>query len=188
MVDDVDIAVVLKLDAEVTDRKDRFDRLVGHMAIVTLELDIAQGSKASGEGLGLLLVGANGVGDQQVGLAALGGIGRIQGGGGSSGHGVGNALGEDVERQAGDHDGQAREQRLPPTAGEHAAAGVGEDVAPGSGGSWIPAPMKVSEASKMMASATRVTVKTMIGAMQLRRTCLIKIHGALAPETMTART
>ena len=40
----------------------------------------------------------------------------------------------------------------------------------------------------MMASATRVTVKTMIGAMQLRRTCLIKIHGALAPETMTART
>ena len=55
-------------------------------------------------------------------------------------------------------------------------------------GSWIPAPIKVSEASKMMASATRVTVKTMIGAMQLRRTCLIKIHGALAPETMTART
>ena len=134
MVDDVDITVMLKLNAEVTDRKDRFDRLVGHMAIVTLELDIAQGAKASGEGLGLLLVGANGVGDQQVGLAALGGIGRIQGGGGSSGHGVGNALGEDVERQAGDHDGQAREQRLPPTAGEHAAAGVGEDVAPGSGG------------------------------------------------------
>ncbi len=83
----------------------------------------------------------------------LGGIGRIQGGGGSSGHGVGNALGEDVERQAGDHDGQAREQCLPPTAGEHAAR-VGEDVAPGSVGSWMPAPMKVSEASKMMASAT----------------------------------
>ena len=134
MVDNVDITVMLKLNTEVTDRENRFDRLVGHMAIVTLELDIAQGAKASGEGLGLLLVGANGVGDQQVGLATLGGIGRIQGGGGSSGHSVGNALGEDVERQAGDHDGQAREQRLPPTAGEHAAAGVGEDVAPGSGG------------------------------------------------------
>ena len=75
MVDDVDITVMLKLDAEVTDRENRFDRLVGHMAIVTLELDIAKGAKASGEGLGLLLVGANGVGDQQIGLATLGGIG-----------------------------------------------------------------------------------------------------------------
>ncbi len=32
MVDDVDITVMLKLDAEVTDRENRFDRLVGHMA------------------------------------------------------------------------------------------------------------------------------------------------------------
>ena len=134
MVDDVDVTVVLKLDAEVTDRKDRLNGLIGHMAVVALELDIAQGAKTGGQGLSLLLVGADGIGDQQVGLAALGGIGRIQGGGGSSGHGVGNALGEDVERQAGDHDGQAREQRLPPTAGEDAAAGVGEDVAPGCGG------------------------------------------------------
>ena len=134
VVDDVDITVVLKLDAEITDRKDRLNGLIGHMAVVTLELDIAQGAKTGGQGLSLLLVSANGVGDQQVGLAALGGIGRIQGGGGSSGHGVGNALGEDVERQAGDHDSQTREQRLPPTASEHAAAGVGEDVAPGSGG------------------------------------------------------
>ena len=134
VVDDVDVTVVLKLNAEVTDRENRLDRLVGHMAVVTLELDIAQGAKASGEGLSLLLVGTNGVGDQQISLATLGGIGRIQGGGGSSGHGVGNTLREDVERQAGDHNGQAREQRLPPTASEHAAAGVGEDVAPGSGG------------------------------------------------------
>ena len=134
MIDDVDITVVLKLDAEITDRKDRLNGLIGHMAVVTLELDIAQGAKTGGQGLSLLLVSANGVGDQQVGLAALGGIGRIQGGGGSSGHGVGNALGEDVERQAGDHDSQTREQRLPPTASEHATAGVGEDVAPGSGG------------------------------------------------------
>ena len=55
-------------------------------------------------------------------------------------------------------------------------------------GSWMPAPMNVSEASKMMASATSVTVKTMIGAMQLRRTWRMRIHGARAPETMTART
>ena len=134
MVDDVDITVVLKLDAEIADRKDRLDRLIGHVAVVTLELDIAQGAKASGEGLSLLLVGTNGVGDQQVGLAALGRIGRIQGSGGSGGHSVGNALGQDVECQAGDHNGQAREQRLPPTAGEHATAGVGKNVAPRSGG------------------------------------------------------
>ena len=134
VVDDVDVTVVLKLDAEVTDRKDRLNRLIGHMAVVTLELDIAQGAKTGGQGLSLLLVSADGVGDQQVGLATLGGIGRIQGGGGSSGHGVGNALGQDVERQAGDHDGQAREQRLPPTAGEHATASVGEDVTPRSSG------------------------------------------------------
>ena len=55
-------------------------------------------------------------------------------------------------------------------------------------GSVMPAPMKVSDASKMMASATSVTVKTMIGAMQLRSTCLIKIQGAWAPDTIAART
>lgn len=48
--------------------------------------------------------------------------------------GVGEALGEDVQRKAGDHDGDAREQGLPPTTGEHAAASVGENVAPGGGG------------------------------------------------------
>ena len=55
-------------------------------------------------------------------------------------------------------------------------------------GSAMPAERNVREASKMMASATSVTVKTMMGAAQLRRTCFIKIHGARAPETMTART
>ena len=115
VVDDVDVTVVLKLDAEIADRKDRLNGLIGHMAVVTLEFDITQSAKTGGQGLSLLLVGANGVGDQQVGLAALGGVGRIQGGGGSSGHGVGNALGEDVERQAGDHDGQ-RPASTPPRA------------------------------------------------------------------------
>ena len=55
-------------------------------------------------------------------------------------------------------------------------------------GSAMPADRKVSDASKMMASATSVTVNTRIGAAQLRRTCLTRIHGARAPETMTART
>ena len=55
-------------------------------------------------------------------------------------------------------------------------------------GSAMPAERNVSDASKMMASATSVTVKTMMGAAQLRRTCFMRIHGARAPETMTART
>ena len=55
-------------------------------------------------------------------------------------------------------------------------------------GSAIPAPIKVKDASKMIASATSVTVKTMMGAMQLRRTCFHKIQGARAPETMVALT
>ena len=55
-------------------------------------------------------------------------------------------------------------------------------------GSPMPAPMKVSDASKTMASATSVTVKTMMGAMQLRSTWRMRTHGARAPETMTART
>ncbi len=77
----------------------------------------------------------------------------------------------------------ARPGTAPATNGRaHAAAASARMLPQVAVGSWIPAPMKVREASKMMASATRVTVKTMMGAMQLRRTCLIKIHGALAPE------
>ena len=69
MVDDVDITVMLKLDAEVTDRENRLNGLVGHVAIVTLELDIAQGARRAERDWACVLVGANGVGDQRVGLA-----------------------------------------------------------------------------------------------------------------------
>ena len=52
----------------------------------------------------------------------------------------------------------------------------------------MPAPMKDSEASKTIASATRTVAKTMIGAMQLRATCLRRIHGTGAPITLEAAT
>ena len=55
-------------------------------------------------------------------------------------------------------------------------------------GSGMPALMKDRDASNTMASATSTMVNTMTGARQLRTTCFIKIHGARAPETMTART
>ena len=53
---------------------------------------------------------------------------------------------------------------------------------------WRPDPMKVREASRMIASATRTVAKTRTGAAVLRMTCLTRIHGARAPETITART
>ena len=51
-----------------------------------------------------------------------------------------------------------------------------------------PVPMKVREASRMIASATSTVAKTRTGAAVLRTTCFVKIQGALAPETITART
>ena len=51
-----------------------------------------------------------------------------------------------------------------------------------------PEPMKVRDASRMIASATRTVAKTRTGAAVLRMTCLTRIQGAFAPETMTART
>ena len=55
-------------------------------------------------------------------------------------------------------------------------------------GSGMPALMKLSDASKTIASATDRVVNTMTGAAMLRMTCLMRIHGARAPETMTALT
>ena len=53
---------------------------------------------------------------------------------------------------------------------------------------WIPVPIKDSEASKTMASATSTVANTIIGAMQLRATCLARIHGTEAPITLEADT
>ena len=55
-------------------------------------------------------------------------------------------------------------------------------------GGCTPALMKDSEASSTMASATRTVANTMIGAMQLRATCLTRIHGVEAPMTCEAAT
>ena len=55
-------------------------------------------------------------------------------------------------------------------------------------GGWTPALMKDSEASSTIASATSTVAKTMIGAMQLRATCLARIHGVEAPITWEAAT
>ena len=53
---------------------------------------------------------------------------------------------------------------------------------------WMPAPMKDRDASKTMASATSTVAKTMMGARQLRATCLPRIQGTGAPMTLEAAT
>ncbi len=50
------------------------------------------------------------------------------------------------------------------------------------------APMKVRDASKIIASATSVTVKTMMEQCSYEEHKPNRIHGALAPETMAALT
>ena len=52
----------------------------------------------------------------------------------------------------------------------------------------MPAPMNDSDASKTIASATSTVAKTMIGAAQLRATCLPRIHQVRAPTTLDAET
>ena len=52
----------------------------------------------------------------------------------------------------------------------------------------MPAPMNDSDASKTIASATSTVAKTMIGAAQLRATCLPRIHHVRAPTTLDAET
>ena len=52
----------------------------------------------------------------------------------------------------------------------------------------MPAPMNDSDASKTIASATSTVANTRIGAMQLRATCLARIHHVRAPITWEAAT
>ena len=55
-------------------------------------------------------------------------------------------------------------------------------------GGCTPALMNDSDASNTIASATWTVANTMIGAMQLRATCLIRIHAVEAPMTLEAAT
>src|SRR5699024_12425269 len=55
-------------------------------------------------------------------------------------------------------------------------------------GGRTPALMKDSEASSTLASATSTVAKVRIGAMQLRATWLIKMHGIGAAMTLVAET
>ena len=132
MVDHVHVAVARELDAQILHFQNR--RHVGARleAVGARLLNRLKLAEALFEHLRLGGVCQRGVGHELVGLAvrADGGVIGLDRGLGRGGHGIGDALGQDVQAQHGDHDGQTREQRLPPTTGKHAAAGVGQDVAP----------------------------------------------------------
>ena len=120
-----------ELDAEVLHFEDRRHVGAGLEAVGAYELDLAQRVEALGEHLGLGGVGERRVGDHAVSLAVALKIVLVDLDGSlRSCDRVGDAFGDDVQAEHRDHDHEAREQCLPPAAGKHAVARVGEDVAP----------------------------------------------------------
>ena len=138
VVDDVDVAVTLELDAQVLDLEQRGLLEVGLEAIGALLLDGLEVVEASLQGGSLLSVGTARVEQELVGLA----VGVLidlcnSGGRGGRDHRVRNAFGQEVQAQHGDHDEQAGERGCPPHALQDRAVrrGLGQDVAPrGHGG------------------------------------------------------
>ena len=138
VVDDVDVAVTLELDAQVVDLEQRGLLQVRLEAVGALAFDGLEVVEAGLQGLGLLSVGATRVEQKLVGLA-VGVLVDLSDGrrSGSRHHGVGDALRQNVEAQDRDHDEQAREERGPPLAQQNRQVrrGLGQDVAPrGHGG------------------------------------------------------
>ncbi|CRH89819.1 Uncharacterised protein [Chlamydia trachomatis] len=126
--------MVGEADAEVLHLKERCRLGRRGEAVVALLLDALEGVEAGLEGLGLLGVRSARIEEETVGLTLRIrgdlGDGRTLGGGD---HGVGNALGEDVEAEDGRSDDHAWEEGGPPLA-EHdrqVRGGFGQDVAPG---------------------------------------------------------
>ena len=138
VVDNVDVAVTLELDAQVVDLEQRGLLQVCLEAVGALAFDGLEVVEAGLQGLGLLSVGATRVEQKLVGLA-VGVLVDLSDGrrSGSRHHGVGDALRQNVEAQDRDHDEQAREERGPPLAQQNRQVrrGLGQDVAPrGHGG------------------------------------------------------
>lgn len=132
MVHHVHVAVARELDAQILDLDDRRLGALGLEAVGALHFGLAQLGKGFLQALALGGVGGDWI-DEQTILLTLGFlvfVGFLDRRGRSGHHGVGDALGQDVEAQHGDHDHQAREQRLPPVAEDHAFLGGGQDVAP----------------------------------------------------------
>ncbi len=137
MIHYVDVSVARELDAEVLDFQDGLHGCVRGEAVGALRFYLTKGCQALFQHLSLSGIGQLRVCHHAVGLAVARqlvvacGYGCLRWGC----HGIGDALREDVQAEHRYHDGQAREERLPPAACQHAIAGIGQDVAPG--GCWF---------------------------------------------------
>ena len=115
VIDDIDIAVTLELDAQVLDLEQRCFFRSGNETIVTLAFDNFQIVQALLQGLSLLGVCTAGIQKDTVGFAIRvlidlsNGCRRR-----SRNHGIGDAFGEDVQAQDGDHDECTGEDGRPP--------------------------------------------------------------------------
>ena len=115
MIDDIDIAVTLELDAQVLDLEQRCFFRSGNETIVTLAFDNFQIVQALLQGLGLLGVCTARIEKDTVGFAVRVLIDLSDGcRRGSRDHGIGDAFGEDVQAQDGDHDECTGEDCRPP--------------------------------------------------------------------------
>ena len=139
VVDDIDIAVTLELDAQVLDLEQRCFFRSGNETIVTLAFDNFQIVQALLQGLGLLGVCTARIQKDTVGFAVRVLIDLSNGcRGGSRDHSIGDAFGEDVQAQDGDHDEQAGEEGGPPVAQQDREVGrsLGQDIAPSGNHGW----------------------------------------------------
>ena len=117
MVDHVDVAVAWEADAEIFDFEKRWNVLGENQPVCPLQLDFSQLRERRLQRFSLFCVSADRINEKLVcfavtcGLISLGSILR------RSGHEtVRKTLGEDVQRKNGEHDRQAWEECLPPTA------------------------------------------------------------------------
>ena len=135
VVDDVHIAVARELDAKVLHLEDGRHVGVRREAVGALAPRLVRSSARRF----LSVLGLGGVGQTSGrrryvsasrSLVSRSESAALTGALGAAAMCVGHALGKDVQAQNGDHDGEAREERLPPTTGQHAGTCVGEDIAP----------------------------------------------------------
>ena len=139
VIDNVDITVALELDAQILDLQEGLSGEVIFEAVGALAFDRFQIVEACLQGFCLLGVGAARIEKDTIGLALrvlidLGNSCR----GGSRDHSIGDAFGEDVQAQDGDHDEQAGEEGGPPVAQQDREVGrsLGQDIAPSGNHGW----------------------------------------------------
>lgn len=110
--------------------------LWGGQAVGALRLGLLEGHERGLERFGLGGIGGHRIHEDAVlfALEVLLVLVLLDWGGRGRHHRIGDAFGQDVEAQHGEHDCQTREERLPPEPVDDAFLRGGEDVTPGGRG------------------------------------------------------